>query len=593
VYSGSADSTIRVWDAAGERGWGEHTPLTVAMDREAEAHKAAARAAETLRREAAERIGGEYVPEPLKPLQRDLAELRQRKAGCLMTLIGHTSTVTALAVNPAVLVSGGADTVVLIWDTRDGRCLRRLRGHDGTVTAIALHDAHFATGSLDRQVRLWHISAVSPRNPAQAVDLVHVYRGHEAGVSALACVGDEVVSGDAAGVVIVWDRRRPAPARIHAVHHPGAAVRCLHFNATTIVSFGLDRRLVLSDLSSGEALQVTREPHGPALVLALGVDSERMFTVAADHSARVWELRGSGGMPAILPYRVKHGMKLSNVARMFGCTLAQVLRWNALRDEHAVYAGMTVVVAPPPGSKGYKKALRDQAEYDARRAASSVGEALSAAQQVEAAARAAAERLAEEERVESLKLAGVWVATGEEEEAAAAAAAAVGGDGGGGGGAPTPKPKARDVAAAMGGALLGGGTLAVSPGTLALMAGEGGPAQPRLPPLTAVDKSQFRLAKKVARELDVLRLARPEEEAAAPAAAPVVKPGGVLARRLELARKAAELASAAPPRPAAVGGGAGAGAGGGAGGGGSGRVNSSASSASSASAMSSRYNSSA
>jgi PQQ-like domain/WD domain, G-beta repeat len=81
------------------------------------------------------------------------------------TLLGHVSWMRGLAFSPHgdMLVSGGFDENVCIWDPEFHTLRAEAREHEGAVYAVAfslLDGASFATGSADRTVRLWDATAV-------------------------------------------------------------------------------------------------------------------------------------------------------------------------------------------------------------------------------------------------------------------------------------------------------------------------------------------------------------------------------------------------------------------------------------------------
>ena len=74
---------------------------------------------------------------------------------------GHDNAVYALAYAPErrIIVSGGADKVVKVWDERRHRLLRSLYGHSDDVRAVAI-DARtdlIASGSYDQTVAIWSL----------------------------------------------------------------------------------------------------------------------------------------------------------------------------------------------------------------------------------------------------------------------------------------------------------------------------------------------------------------------------------------------------------------------------------------------------
>ncbi|MEU6710936.1 TIR domain-containing protein [Nonomuraea sp. NPDC046802] len=114
------------------------------------------------------------------------------------TLHGHRGRVYAVAFAGDVLITGGSDGAVLLWDALSGTLLRRLEGHaDGVwpVCANAGGDL-VAAGGGDGVVRLWE-SATGR--------LVHELRGHLAPIYSAAFGHTTLVTGDSAGAVRVWD----------------------------------------------------------------------------------------------------------------------------------------------------------------------------------------------------------------------------------------------------------------------------------------------------------------------------------------------------------------------------------------------------
>lgn len=74
-------------------------------------------------------------------------------------LLGHTSFVGPLAWIPpneefpeGGVVSGGMDTLVLVWDLKSGEKVQTLRGHQLQVTGIAFDDGDIVSSSVDRWV---------------------------------------------------------------------------------------------------------------------------------------------------------------------------------------------------------------------------------------------------------------------------------------------------------------------------------------------------------------------------------------------------------------------------------------------------------
>ena len=74
---------------------------------------------------------------------------------------GHLSGIYCLAQHPTLdlLVSGGRDATVRVWDIRTKTQVHCLGGHKGVVEAIACQEfePQVISGSHDHQIRLWDI----------------------------------------------------------------------------------------------------------------------------------------------------------------------------------------------------------------------------------------------------------------------------------------------------------------------------------------------------------------------------------------------------------------------------------------------------
>lgn len=85
------------------------------------------------------------------------------------TLLGHVSWMRGLAFSPRgdVLVSGGFDERVCVWDPEFHELRAMSREHQGAVYAVAFSPdgTSFATASADRTVRVWDVAAIDATPP--------------------------------------------------------------------------------------------------------------------------------------------------------------------------------------------------------------------------------------------------------------------------------------------------------------------------------------------------------------------------------------------------------------------------------------------
>ncbi|KAL8159557.1 hypothetical protein V2J09_001094 [Rumex salicifolius] len=157
---------------------------------------------------------------------------------------GHKESVYALAMNDSgkLLVSGGTEKVVRIWDPRTGSKIMKLRGHTDNIRALLLDSTgrFCLSGSSDSMIRLWDLGQQR---------CVHSYAVHTDSVWALAST----------------------PTFSH------------------VYSGGRDLSLYLTDLSTRDSTLLCTEEH-PILRLALHDDD--IWVATTDSSIQRWPAEG-------------------------------------------------------------------------------------------------------------------------------------------------------------------------------------------------------------------------------------------------------------------------------------------------------------
>jgi WD40 repeat protein len=144
----------------------------------------------------------------------DLTKRRQP-----VQLRGHTAAVLALAVWPEapMLASAGADQTVRFWDMKEDKYIGTVRGHSGSVSAVAFGRGLpplLVSGGADGVVCLW--------NPFQELLAMRfTMTGHNGPVQAVAVSSDQqlIASAGRDGRVRLW--RAPRPASLRPPQHPG------------------------------------------------------------------------------------------------------------------------------------------------------------------------------------------------------------------------------------------------------------------------------------------------------------------------------------------------------------------------------------
>jgi WD40 repeat protein len=246
------------------------------------------------------------------------------------TLSGHTGWVTALAFNNTgqLLASGSADATIKLWNTATGNEVRTLIGHTDRVRSVAFSpDGELlAAGSSDKSVRLWKTDKGK---------LVRTLSGNSSPVLAVAFTtdGNSLLSGSADKTVKVWetstgretrtvtdtsdapaiesmmfsaggkylasssgnrmiDLREPfveGTARVLKSHAIGVYSVAFSANGRWFASGSKDNTIKLWDASAGNEVCTLKGHIGFVTTVAFTPDSQLLASGSLDHTIKLWE----------------------------------------------------------------------------------------------------------------------------------------------------------------------------------------------------------------------------------------------------------------------------------------------------------------
>ncbi|CAI4038539.1 hypothetical protein SMKI_05G1500 [Saccharomyces mikatae IFO 1815] len=223
LVSGSADSTVRVWDI--KKGYCTHV---------FEGHKSTVRCLDIVEYENTNYIvtgsrdntlhvwklpkkssATDYENEHDYPLLFHTPEENPYFVGVLR---GHTALVRAVSGHGNIVVSGSYDNTLIVWDVAQMKCLCILSGHtDRVYSALYDHERkRCISASMDTTIKIWDLNniwnngewsyatnSVSPRT--KILGAMYTLHGHTSMVGLLRLSDKFLVSAAADGVVNVWD----------------------------------------------------------------------------------------------------------------------------------------------------------------------------------------------------------------------------------------------------------------------------------------------------------------------------------------------------------------------------------------------------
>jgi WD40 repeat protein len=210
-------------------------------------------------------------------------------------LEGHTAGIRSLQFSPdgSLLVSGGYDNTVRVWDTTTRTLLKTLRGHAGRVTSVTFAPAaagarrELLSGSQDEQVKMWNLEGYKEKLVIGA----NVFKGHEDAIlgAAFSSDGKQILSASRDRTARLWDASGACIGKFQEGHRYLATTAIFFPDGKKFLTTAVDNTTRIWDVTSGAELQKPLEGTGLSAAVALSHDRKRILTGSDDNTAKLWE----------------------------------------------------------------------------------------------------------------------------------------------------------------------------------------------------------------------------------------------------------------------------------------------------------------
>ncbi|KAF5340657.1 hypothetical protein D9611_007285 [Ephemerocybe angulata] len=221
-------------------------------------------------------------------------------------LVGHDDDVVAVAFSwdGSRICSGSNDKTVRVWDAATGLVQSILEGHTREITSVAFSrdGKRIVSGALDTTIRVWAASSTT-------CTLQSVLQGHSTGHAvwpgtsswsvAFSMDGTRIVSGLADGTARVWDASTGSVLMNLEGHTAMVKSIAISPDGKKVVTGAYDRTVRVWDTLTGK-LESVLEGHSDAVwSVAFSPDGRRVASGGHDHTIRVWDLSATASLSSV------------------------------------------------------------------------------------------------------------------------------------------------------------------------------------------------------------------------------------------------------------------------------------------------------
>ncbi|MHA1772107.1 MAG: WD40 repeat domain-containing protein [Candidatus Thorarchaeota archaeon] len=196
---------------------------------------------------------------------------------------------TSIAFSPRgdIVVTGGVDRLIKIWDIKTGERLATLEGHSYPILSLSFSPDgdKFVSGSGDTTLMVWDVDNLQR---------LHHLKGHSLYV--VGCEwdpsGNRIISAGVDGVIGVWDPS--SGEKIDWIQEHRTAVHSIHFSSdgSLLASGSSDLSIVIWD-ATGKSLAKQKKLLGHSAevrTVAFSSDSKYLASGSSDKDLFIWKL---------------------------------------------------------------------------------------------------------------------------------------------------------------------------------------------------------------------------------------------------------------------------------------------------------------
>jgi WD40 repeat protein/tRNA A-37 threonylcarbamoyl transferase component Bud32 len=205
--------------------------------------------------------------------------------GCISTLKGHSSWVLALAASPdgQMLVSGGLDDRIIVWDLLSGDADKILSGHTKPINGLAItpNGKTVVSCSDDISIKFWRLSTGSLERSLSV---------HTRDINSIAVSpdGQFLVSGAEDRMLYAW--RIDSGVCLRSYPQVSGMVRsvAISANAQMVACGGLDNKVRVWNFNTTQLLHCFTGHNNSVLSVALTQSGGNVISASKDRTIKIW-----------------------------------------------------------------------------------------------------------------------------------------------------------------------------------------------------------------------------------------------------------------------------------------------------------------